>query len=233
MQPTFDICIPFAGPHDLIISCLQSVKKHSENHRVWLFSNGAPALLVQRVMNECDFDKIVFSKENRPIIEPHNALLALSESPYVVILNDDTEVCANWLPNMQRWFDQIPNLALSAPCMTDPACHNDAKRLGAPREGVWLEAPFVDTQCVMISRNTINKLGNFNLDYWYRWDTDYALRAKHRGMGIAVDLETVVVHKRGGTSAKHDPDIIEHAMADIRLLKARYPEYDGWHMKCV
>lgn len=197
-----------------------------------MFANGAPNdILTDAILCSVKGTEFFGSNVTQPIIIPHNVLLKETTAPYVVILNDDTEVPANWLPNLRRWIDS--GAAIAAPCMTDPACHNDAGRLGAPREGVWWDAPFVDTQCVMLARDTINRLGLFSTDYHYRWDTDYALRARRAGMKIAVDLETVVVHKRGGTSAATDPDIVEHAMADIRLLKARYPEYDGWHMRCV
>lgn len=230
----YDICIPFVGPHQMILACLRSVRRHSDNYRVIVYANGAPEELTKRVLSE-GFSSWKYLKvsEVQPIIVPHNRMLEESKAPYVVILNDDTEVPHNWLPNLRRWFDKIPNLAIAAPCLTDTAAPNDAVKLGAPKEGVWLDAPFVDTQCVMLSRETINRLGHFNSDFHYRWDTDYALRAKREGMGIAVDLETVVVHKRGGTSAQHDPDIVRKATADVALLRERYPEYDGWHLRCV
>jgi GT2 family glycosyltransferase len=223
--PTFDVCIPFVGPKNWIVPCLKSVRAYSNDCRIILFANGANAELKSLAFENSGGSAMRLESPNTlPIIKPHNIMLAWSTAPYVVILNDDTEVVPGWLENMQRCFDN-PKVRIAAPLLDDATCHNRLCEKGPCRDGILYDVPHVDTQCVMLSRQTIKDLGYYSEEMNYRWDTEYALRCKARGFEIAIDLRTAIKHKNGSTCGGVDPDILEHCRADNRILMQRYPNH--------
>ena len=224
--PTFDVCIPFVGPKNWIVPCLKSINRSGGDYRIILFANGANENLIREACENIGGGPQLRLESSRtmPIIKPHNIMLAYATAPYVVILNDDTEVSPDWLENMRRCFDN-PKVRLVAPLLDDANCHNRLADHGPVRDGILYSAPFVDTQCVMLSRQTIKEFGYYSEEMNYRWDTEYALRVKERGFDIAIDLRTVVKHKNGFTCSQVDPDVIPHCQADLRILMARYPNY--------
>lgn len=226
-EPTYDILIPTAGPIEDIIKCLESVRKYSQDYRVIWLSNGAPYELkcvAKATLQGMPHIALEVDKNLGPA-KGHNILLAYSTAPYVVILNDDTEVVPAWLEGMRRLFDK-ESVGIAASCVDNGGGWQLARAVDAPKNGELLDVPMIFPYCAMFSRECLDKVGYFSEEYFSGWDQDYCFRARKLGFRLAVDLRTVIKHRWHGTiNTFSGSDRDASYKKDVALLKKYHGEF--------
>lgn len=215
-------------PEELLYPCLRSVKEHSEDYRLILFSNGAPKAVREETRSLLEGMRYRWAESdvNLGPAKAHNVPLALSTAPFVVLLNDDTEVVQGWLPNQKRLFE-FERVGIVAPCVTNGQNYQHAATQRAPRNSYQLDVPIIFPYCAMYSRECIDAVGGyFSEDYFSGWDQDFCFRAKKLGFRFAVDHRTVIKHRWHGVmntfSGSHRTEAYQR---DIALLKERFGEF--------
>lgn len=223
----FDVLIPYAGPHDLVLACVDSVVRCGGDFRLVLFSNGTTSRELRQGVAGRAFGVphlLLGADADVGAVKAHNILLAYSTAPYVVVLNDDTTVVPNWLERLAELF-ALPGVGVVAPCLDHPRCQNSGIDLNAPREGAHFP-DYVDTQCVMLSREFIKRNGYFSEEFHHKWDREYMARARRNGFRAAVDLRVVIHHRRNSTRSVLDAGTwVAETAQDTKLLHERYPEF--------
>ncbi|KKM05258.1 hypothetical protein LCGC14_1755900, partial [marine sediment metagenome] len=110
----YDVIVATTGQTELIQKCFNSITHNSNDWRIIWIDNGRAATTIQinRLLDNVTY---VRPPENIGYTKAMNTGLALSTAPFVVLLNDDTEVPPDWLPKLEEPFKHIPKLAAVGP----------------------------------------------------------------------------------------------------------------------
>jgi GT2 family glycosyltransferase len=103
MSYNYDIIIAHYGiKHltELCLACLKSIRSYSSNYRLIFIDNASPEF--DKILPELELHNhlLIRNTENLGFIKAVNQGLALVTAPYIVLLNNDTEVCENWLEKL-------------------------------------------------------------------------------------------------------------------------------------
>ncbi|NOY78740.1 MAG: glycosyltransferase family 2 protein [Calditrichaeota bacterium] len=111
------IVIPHIGQSDILYACLRSLKNEKKvPFRVLIIDNGSDlsAEKVSAILPTSDFE-IVKNEQNLGFAGGCNVGLRRVETPYAVLLNNDTEVGENWLEPLVACMEDYPNAAACQP----------------------------------------------------------------------------------------------------------------------
>jgi ADP-heptose:LPS heptosyltransferase len=207
---------------ELTQRCLRSICEHSERFDLVITDNASTDGTwewLQQFAKDHSNVKLIRNEENLGFIKPHNHALTLARGDYFVILNNDLEVCADWLPTMTAAFDQNPRLAICG--LDGNCCALDDEMNGVPCAE---KLEYVEASCFMIPTALERAFGLFStyLHFAYGEDSDLSLRIREQGYDIAtVDLP--IRHVRAATAKqvakKLDLDLI--AAGNHAILKKR------------
>lgn len=148
-------------------------------------------------------------------------------SDYIVALNNDTRVAADWLAILLRTADARPDagivgcrvVAMDQPDMIDSIGHGicrDGMSRGRFRRQRWsqigstmkdVEEVLLPTACAALyRREMIQEIGFFDDEMFaFAEDTDLGLRARRAGWGALVATQAVVEHRYSGTGGVFSP----------------------------
>jgi len=162
---------------------------------------------------------------------------------YVGFLNDDIEVCPNWLENFFDVLDCNPKVAAVGPLTSNtrdwqgydnvrkkwsgwglPECseidrNNVSQMYGYTKSngsGITISG-MLAFFCVLFKRNVIDEIGPLDSDFTEVYlgdDDDYCDRIEKAGYKLALSVRTYVAHY-SGTSSKNTGD------SNVRLAKAK------------
>lgn len=189
-----DIIIIVKDQFEYVKKCLESVFACTTNFNLYVWDNGSGPETANYLRSlEGDGIVVVRSEENEGFILPNNRLAALGESPYLILLNSDTEVKTGWDEALIGWLQRNPATGIVG---------FEGGLLNAEGMGVNVnhgaEIDYVAGWCLAMSRDTYGILGLFdeqNLKFAYCEDTDLGLRAMEAGLGVyALNLELVLHH---------------------------------------
>lgn len=106
MTPMYDVIIPSykEDPLPLITSiCLH----HKNDVHVFLMDNGRRTESTESTDGELSWYKM---PSNLGFVKAVNAGIAMSQAPYIVLQNDDTQIFTNIYDQMRKYFDYQPGL---------------------------------------------------------------------------------------------------------------------------
>jgi GT2 family glycosyltransferase len=104
----FDVVCPnfvTAASLPIVLRCLESVRQFSSDYRLIFIDNGSPArdaIMPEVRQNQNRIE--ILNDANLGFVRATNQGLQISTAPYVVLLNNDCDVCADWLPRMRAAF---------------------------------------------------------------------------------------------------------------------------------
>lgn len=187
-----DILIVVKDQYEYIQNCIDSICSNTNNFNLYLWDNGSN-LETARYL-ECVAQKnncfLVRSEINEGFIKPNNELIKLTTSPYIILLNSDTEVKANWDLTMLGLLQQNSNLA----AVGYGGCSLD-KNFDGGRVAFGSKIDYIAGWSICIKRDIYDKFGLFdevNLEFAYCEDADFCLRLKEAGLEIyAINVELV------------------------------------------
>jgi GT2 family glycosyltransferase len=199
--PQFDIIIPNYVTQALapmILECLHSIREHSTDYRLLFVDNGSPALnFVKPELSRHSCVEVISADSNLGFVKAVNLGLQRSTAPYVIILNNDTRVCAGWLETLRDAL--TPPAGLAGP-------------RSQPNGTISSTLPYRDTVllphgsmlvffCVMIRREVIERIGFLDEDFGVGLgdDDDYCHRAEAAGFRLAFCGDIEVYHRHKAT----------------------------------
>lgn len=229
-QATVDIIVCVHNALDDVRRCLESVVKHS--------TPPCSIILVDDGSDVPTHDYLrQFSAENEAILIRHdmaqgytraaNAGLRRSTADYVILLNSDTIVAAEWLDRMIACAESNPRIGLVGPLsntaswqsIPDLEVNGDwaenslpagisidemARQVACYSDRSYPSLPFLNGFCYLIRRAVIDQIGYFDDETFgpaYGEEDDFTLRARRAGWQVAIADDVYVYHAQSRSYA--------------------------------
>jgi GT2 family glycosyltransferase len=239
------VVIPTWRRDDHLKNCLQSIDQQLfRDFKTILVSNAASDRAAR--MAEDVGCAVIRLPSNRGFAAALNAGIARSQSPYVLVLNDDVELDPAWLERTVSFLDQRPEIfycsgkiyqadGLLLDNVGDAlSLGGSAWRLGHGRPGCGahrsglnssgdfdLPRPFwaVSGTATLFRRTLFEKIGLFDEDFFaYLEDMDFSLRAARAGFRGFYLPEAKCLHQGSATLGGSDSAPVIRFMTQNQLL---------------
>lgn len=180
-------------------ACLAQVLKSEGDFNLILTANGNPeaAAYFQELANSRPNIRVVVNPVNMGFIEPNRAALAMTETPYFCMLNDDAIPPLDWLVKMQAVFAANKNAALVG-------CEGGCSALMHNFHGAPGHLEYLEGSCIMGRTDLLKRHGLFDphLRMAYAEDSDLSLRMRELGYTIHRAPFKLLRHERAATSRR-------------------------------
>ncbi|MBI1763073.1 MAG: glycosyltransferase family 2 protein [Acidobacteria bacterium] len=197
-------------------TCLASLRDTTYgNFRVILVDNGSQDDSVHMVRAAFSQVEIIENEVNLGFSEGNNVGIkrALNAgADYVVLLNPDTKVTANWLAEIVEIGENEPLVGILGPLQYDYASNefNTWTKSAVPPHLIeseqanacpaWLAMDWVEGSCFAVKREIFLRLGYLDPIYFsFYEEIDFCRRAACAGYQIALVPKCRIHHHRGGT----------------------------------
>lgn len=188
-----DILIVVKDQYDFVKICIESIYNNTDNFNLFLWDNASEKLTADYLAEVAQKHSNVYlhvSEKNEGFLEPNNRLAEKTTSPYIILLNSDTEVKKGWDKTMLGWLQSnTDTLAVGY----GGCCLNEEFKGGIVSFGNNID--YIAGWSLCISRDTYSRFGLFdeqNLRFAYCEDADFSLRLKESGGKIyAINVELV------------------------------------------
>lgn len=205
-----DIIIPVYNNLYYTRRCLNSIKNHLNDYNLIIIDNGSDEI-TKKYLSKLNC-KIIANSKNLGYVRAINQGLKISNSPFVLLLNNDVIVTPNFLKNMicktQAGFDLVgplTNIKLNSKSENKqlidfnyPAQNryilNFATNIN--RKNKFIEVSYLFGHCLLLTRNVIKKVGLLDKRYGIGNfdDLDYCKRARGAGFKICIATDSFVYH---------------------------------------
>lgn len=181
-----DIIIVVHDQLEYIRKCINSLYENTENFTLYLWDNnslGPTKEYLQDLTKKYENVILERSEDNLGFIIPNNRLAEKGRSPFVILLNSDTEVRKGWDEAMIGWL--LNSVKFKLVGYEGGRLQPDGKGSGKAYYGK--EIDYVCGWCCCLERETIRLHGLFdekNLKFAYGEDSDLSLRLKEQGYEI-------------------------------------------------
>jgi len=222
--PLVDIIIPGWENLPLLRRCLRSLEANTDaaHYNVIYVDNGTEPQEISQLI--IDYPKITVVHIPRAVgfvraVNVGMAFTLMSPSPFVMWLNNDTEIPAGdkeWLARMLAPFEQAQVGAVGP--VSDHIYgvqHRDAKL----PDGDWIDVPILIGFACMFRKDAIKQIGfldeRFSPGNYEDWD--YCLRLRVLGWKLIINEQVWVEHRMHQTFGKMNIDF--NALLNLNLQK--------------
>jgi GT2 family glycosyltransferase len=180
-----DILIVVRDQLHHIRACVESIFDTTDNFRLYIWDNGSAPPTRDYLWELAEtFQEVELHRreENSGFIEPNNYLAAHSESPYLILLNSDTEVSEGWDRAMLGYLQAHPETG--AVGYMGGLLDGNGRGVGV---GFGTNFDYLMGWCLCLPRITYKTVGLFddvNLQFAYFEDADLSLRLREAGKGL-------------------------------------------------
>lgn len=238
MKTIVDIIVPTFNQASLTRACANSICDTTEPGQVrviWVDNGSAPEERTTIADAwQCNVLALLLP-ENLGFVKATNVGIAASTAPFILLLNNDTELRPGWLAAFLATFKARPDVGLVGPWATPLSEQWQARR---PNRAGEMDGPNLILHstrmlaffCTMIRREVIVDVGYLSEEWGIGWgdDDDYCARAQLAGWKLAVRTDVEVLH-HGGTSFNAMPPEEWSAIRTKNLarLQRKWPQYHG------
>lgn len=223
-----DIIIPSYNQLIYTLTCLESIRYWSSDYRLIFVDNGSDKNILEEVEEELDRHRkvtLVKNRRNLGFVKAINTGLSLSTAPYIVLLNNDTEVTRDWLQRLQYPFTQNRQIRAVGPVTNAEGCWQGQH----PVKNSWMlcsQTTMLAFFCVMLDRKVIEEVGVLDEQFGVGLadDDDYCRRIHLAGGRVALAESCYVYHAHRRTfTLLYSPDQIEEMTEKgLALFREKY-----------
>lgn len=228
-HPPKDIIIVVHDQLELVKKCVISIYSVTTNFTLYIWDNDSmepTRKFLETLAKEHDNIILVRNEENIGFIQPNNELARIGKSPYIILLNSDTEVKKGWDMAMISWLQNHPECKQVG--YQGGLLVEDGRGCSDPGYGHRID--YVSGWCFCVQRDTYNKYGLFdetNLEFAYGEDSDYSLRLREAGHAVyALNLK-MVDHVGNATSKEvaNERDTSASFEKNHKYIRERHAAY--------
>jgi GT2 family glycosyltransferase/glycosyltransferase involved in cell wall biosynthesis len=218
--PRVSIVIPTYGQHLHTFNCLLSLKEHTDLAQVEVIAvDDTFAQPLTDALAQTTGVHWLRNPENLGFIGSCRVGSAQARGDFVLLLNNDVQVCAGWLDALLEVFERHPDAGLAGARLVYP--DGSLQEAGGivwrdgsgwnwgrgqdpehPHFRYLREADYCSGACLLLRRTDWLALEGFDRAYApaYYEDTDLAMRVRARGQKVFYQPEALVIHHEGITS---------------------------------
>lgn len=229
---------------EMLADCLRSIERPAADlaTETWVVDNASTDGTAEMVRSEFPWVRLLCNRRPMGFSANHNQVLRRAESPYVLLLNDDTVILGDALAHTVQFMENHPEAGAAGCTLLKPdgAAERISQRFPHPLDPIFprlrrkvdprretgdpTEAVEVDRwsgASLMIRREALDQVGLLDerFDPAYGEDTDLCYRIRGAGWRIYRLPGAKVVHYRGQTARREFSD---HAR---RLQEAKFLWY--------
>jgi GT2 family glycosyltransferase len=209
--------------------CLESVRRHTRPpYRVIVIDNasddGTAEYLAGAVRDGWSL-QVITNPENVGCTLALNQGMRAAQADYIILLNNDTVVCARWVEGLLLVAGLDPRVGIVGPKILSPTlghilatgglvftragCRLPPGR-GASRDDLRFCAPedrqYIEGSCMLVKREVIERIGLLDEAYApaYYEDADYSFRARAHGFRTVYSPFSEIYHYAGVTAGMPD-----------------------------
>lgn len=226
---TTDIIIPVYNQSRLTLNCLASIRCYTQDYRLIIIDNGSEELAVDLLRDELKLHPHILVRNNKNLgfVQATNQGLCLSTAPWVVLLNNDTEVTKEWLIRLMDPFYAYPLIGAVGPITTSPNCWQGKAKADSGFK-LLKKTAMLAFFCVMFKREVIERVGLLDEDFGVGLadDDEYCHRIHKAGYRLALAHNLKIVHHHRSTfSQLYSPKEIEElTKRGLKLFYEKHPE---------
>ncbi|MBS0586788.1 MAG: glycosyltransferase [Proteobacteria bacterium] len=221
---TVDVVIPVYNAPELTKRCIDSIVTHlGKSIQRVLIQDDASGCETREMLDHLPYPcvEVCHAEKNQGFGLTVNAAVGRSNAFYVLILNSDTEVNQNILPQLCAAFDADDKLAAIIPA------GNSYNRFDFSRyalhEGNYIQTYYLRGHAILIRRDAFLAVGGFDATFGrgYYEDIDLGRRLDLNGWRFGVHPNVHIYHKGAGSFGE---DRIQLARRNRAVYLSRYPE---------
>lgn len=219
-RPRVSIVIPTYGQHQHTFNCLLSLRDHTNLAEVEIIVvDDCFEVPLAQALSQTTGAHFVRNLQNLGFIGSCREGTALARGEFILLLNNDVQVCVGWLSSMLNVFDQRPDAGLVGARLVYP--DGSLQEAGGIvwRDGsAWNWGRGLDPEhpyfrylrpvdycsgaCLLLRHDDWLALGGFDPAYMpaYYEDTDLAMRVRAMGKQVYYQPEALIVHHEGISS---------------------------------
>jgi O-antigen biosynthesis protein len=224
----YDVIIPnyvTEQSRSMVLNCLVSLRLYTADYRLIFVDNASPDFdAIQEELKQHP-QHLIRNAANVGFVQAVNQGLKASTAPYVVLLNNDTEVVPGWTERLRAALSGSVGLA-------GPRSNlNGTLSASMPyqKPTVLPKPSMLVFFCVMIRRDVIDKIGVLNERFGVGMgdDDDYCERAQAAGFDLNYVGDLVVFHYHRMTfrSLYTEKELRSLIRRSQRLLASRFPTW--------
>jgi len=162
-----------------------------------MVDNGSDAKELKVVEEELGNHDYLLLRNVRNVgfVKAVNQGLSMANSPYIVLLNNDTKVVPEWIEKLKFPLEWDSRIAACGPVTTATDCWQGREKLG---EGYRVLPPsaMLAFFCVMLKKEAVDKVGllDENFGVGLADDDDYCHRLKQAGYTLALAQSLLIPH---------------------------------------
>ena len=215
IKPKVDVVVPIYNSLDWLKICVEAVLRNTNLDiigTVFLMndcSNAETCEYLEQIERKWSgVVKVVHNRTNLGFLKTCNKAMRMSTSNYVLLLNSDCIVSENAIEKMMNAMQKDRRIGLLCPISSVAANLSypipDGMNFmqvneifGEQFAGMTFDACTVVGNCLMISRENINKVGFFDEIFGkgYTEETDYQFKSMAKGFKAKVLIDTYVFHQ--------------------------------------
>jgi GT2 family glycosyltransferase len=244
------VVIPNWNGREMLRVCLEALEAQTlSDHSVIVVDNGSDDGSVTWLAERHPRVRVIENTENRGFAGPVNQGIEASESPYIAVLNNDTEPSPGWLAALvaaaesdervgmcasRMMFADRPTMINSTGISVDRVAIAWDRRGGEIEDGRETKPVEVFGACAgaaLYRRKMLNEVGLFDEEFFaYLEDVDLAWRARRLGWHCLYVPAAHVLHRHSATGREGSPFKSFHLGRNkVWLVLKNYPFKLLWY----
>ncbi len=221
---TVDVVIPVYNAPELTRRCIDSVVNHlGQSIQRVLIQDDASGSETREMLDHLPYAcvEVCHAEKNQGFGLTVNAAVSRSNAFYVLILNSDTEVNQNILPQLCAAFDADDKLAAIIPAGNSYDSFDFSRYV--LRKGNYVQTYYLRGHAILIRRDAFLAVGGFDATFGrgYYEDIDLGRRLDLNGWRFGVHPNVHIYHKGAGSFGE---DRIQLARRNRAVYLSRYPQ---------